>query len=68
MKYAILVCDGAADWPIEELGNKTIFEATDTPSMDWIASHGQMGMLRTIPVGMDPGSDCANMTYWSRTI
>ncbi len=62
MKYAILVCDGAADWPIEELGNKTIFEATDTPSMDWIASHGQMGMLRTIPVGMDPGSDCANMT------
>jgi len=62
MKYAILVCDGAADWPIEELGNKTIFEATDTPSMDWIASHGQMGMLRTIPVGMDPGSECANLS------
>lgn len=62
MKYIILICDGAADWPIEELGNKTIFEATDTPSMDWIASHGQMGMLRTIPVGMDPGSECANMT------
>ncbi|MHA1257250.1 MAG: cofactor-independent phosphoglycerate mutase [Promethearchaeota archaeon] len=62
MKYAILVCDGAADWPIEKLGNKTIFEATDTPSMDWIASHGQMGMLRTIPVGMDPGSECANLS------
>jgi len=37
MKYIILICDGAADWPIENLGKKTIFEATDTPSMDWIA-------------------------------
>lgn len=62
MKYIILICDGAADWPIDELGRKTIFEATDTPSMDWIASHGQMGLLRTIPIGMAPGSDCANMT------
>ncbi|MFX1258877.1 MAG: cofactor-independent phosphoglycerate mutase [Promethearchaeota archaeon] len=62
MKYIILVCDGAADWPIENLGNKTIFEATETPYMDWIANHGHMGMLKTIPEGMNPGSDCANMT------
>jgi len=62
MKYLIIICDGAADWPIKELGNKTIFEASNTPNMDWVANHGQMGMLQTIPDGMDPGSDCANMT------
>jgi len=62
MKYIILVCDGAADWPIESLGNKTIFEAAEIPSMDWIATHGKMGMLRTIPEGMNPGSAIANMT------
>ena len=59
MKYIILVCDGAADWPIEELGNKTILESAEIPSMDWIASHGQMGLLKTIPEGMDPGSAIA---------
>jgi 2,3-bisphosphoglycerate-independent phosphoglycerate mutase len=62
MKYIILVCDGAADLPMKELGNKTIFEAADTPSMDWIASHGQMGLLKTIPDDMAPGSAVANMT------
>jgi 2,3-bisphosphoglycerate-independent phosphoglycerate mutase len=62
MKYIILICDGAADWPNEELGNKTIFEAAETPSMDWVASHGQMGMLKTIPEGKDADSAIANMT------
>ena len=62
MKYIILICDGAADWPIENLGNKTIFETTEIPCMDWIASHGQMGMLKTIPDGMHPGSEVANMS------
>ncbi|MFX1236343.1 MAG: cofactor-independent phosphoglycerate mutase [Promethearchaeota archaeon] len=61
MKYAILVCDGAADWPIESLGNKTVLEAANTKHMDWIASKGKMGMLRTIPPEMPPGSDVANM-------
>jgi len=62
MKYIILICDGAADWPIENLGNKTIFELTETPCMDWIAKHGQMGMMKTIPDGMHPGSEVANMS------
>ncbi len=62
MKYIILVCDGAADWPIETLGKKTIFETANTPHMDWLASNGQMGMLRTIPDGMSPGSAVANMS------
>lgn len=61
-KFIIVICDGAADWPIEELDNKTILEATETPNLDWLATHGKMGMLRTIPNGMVPGSECANMT------
>ncbi|MBN1802729.1 MAG: cofactor-independent phosphoglycerate mutase [Candidatus Lokiarchaeota archaeon] len=61
MKYIILVCDGAADWPIESLGNKTIFEVADTKHMDWIATNGKMGTLRTVPSNMPPGSDVANM-------
>lgn len=62
MKYIILICDGAADWPIEELGNKTIFEATNTPYLDKLANIGRMGLLKTIPDGMKPGSECANMS------
>jgi 2,3-bisphosphoglycerate-independent phosphoglycerate mutase len=62
MKYLILICDGAADWPIEELENKTIFEATDTPALDFLTQRGEMGLLRTIPKAMNPGSECANMT------
>ncbi len=62
MKYVILVCDGAADWPIESLGNKTIFEAANIQSMDWIASHGKMGMLQTVPENMHPGSEVGNMS------
>jgi 2,3-bisphosphoglycerate-independent phosphoglycerate mutase len=62
MKYVILICDGAADWPIEELEYKTIFEAVDTPWLDFIATHGKMGLLRTVPKGATPGSEFANMT------
>jgi 2,3-bisphosphoglycerate-independent phosphoglycerate mutase len=62
MKFIILVCDGAADWPIENLGNKTIFEATKTPHLDWVATNGQMGLLKTIPEGMHPGSEVANIS------
>lgn len=62
MKFILIICDGAADWQIKSLGNKTIFEAAETPYLDWIASHGKMGLLQTIPHGMNPGSECANMT------
>jgi 2,3-bisphosphoglycerate-independent phosphoglycerate mutase len=62
MKYLILIPDGAADRPIHSFGNKTIFEATDTPNLDFIARKGKMGLLKTIPDGMNPGSECANMS------
>ncbi|WP_455498119.1 cofactor-independent phosphoglycerate mutase [Coprobacter sp.] len=61
MKYIIILGDGMADEPIEELGNKTPLQAADTPVMDWLASHGCCGKLNTIPEGFEPGSEIANM-------
>jgi len=61
MKYIFLIPDGAADWPIKDLGNKTVLQTAKTPHMDKLAWLGKMGMLKTIPEGMTPGSECANM-------
>jgi 2,3-bisphosphoglycerate-independent phosphoglycerate mutase len=59
-KYIILVGDGMADYPLQELGGKTPLEVARTPNMDRIASC-RIGRVQTIPVGMEPGSDIANM-------
>ncbi len=60
-KYAIIIPDGAADDPIEQLGNKTVFEAAQTPNIDKISTQGRQGLVRTIPEGLEPGSDIAQM-------
>ncbi len=60
MKYIIILGDGMADWPIEELGGKTIIEAAHTPNMDLLARRGAMGLLQTVPQGFHPGSEVAN--------
>jgi 2,3-bisphosphoglycerate-independent phosphoglycerate mutase len=62
MKYAVLIGDGMADYPIEKLGGKTILQAARTPAMDYIAAHGKTGLAKTIPDGFPPGSDVANMS------
>mgnify|MGYP001021379831 CR=1 FL=1 len=62
MKYAVLIGDGMADYPIEKLGGKTILQAARTPAMDYIAAHGKAGYAKTIPEGFHPGSDVANMS------
>ncbi|MFH1678382.1 MAG: cofactor-independent phosphoglycerate mutase [Candidatus Omnitrophota bacterium] len=62
MKYIILVGDGMADYPIEELNNKTPLEAAKTPNMDFIARYGMLGRVKTIPEKMAPASDVANMS------
>ncbi len=62
MIVAVLVPDGAADLPIEELGGKTPLEAAQTPYMDEVVRQGITGTLKTIPDGMSPGSDVANMS------
>ena len=62
MKYAILVGDGMADYPIPELDNRTPLEAAATPNMDSIARSGMLGLVKTIPDEMAPASDVANMS------
>ncbi len=61
-KYIVLLGDGMADEPIDELGGKTPLEFADTPNMDFIARHGTSGMISTVPEGKDPGSDIANLS------
>jgi 2,3-bisphosphoglycerate-independent phosphoglycerate mutase len=61
MRYIILLGDGMADYPLEELKGKTPLEYAHTPYMDMIASHGTLGMIDTIPAGFSPGSDVAIM-------
>ncbi len=61
MKYIILLGDGMADWPMDELDGKTPLEYANTPNMDIIAS-GTKGVIKTVPDGMHPGSDVANMS------
>ena len=62
MKYAIILPDGAADEPLEQLNGLTPLGAARTPNLDWIASHGQIGTVRTVPNGMSPGSDVATLS------
>jgi len=61
-KYAIIVPDGAADEPIEQFGNKTVLQIAETPNMDKISTQGRQGLVRTVPVDMEPGSDIAQMS------
>jgi 2,3-bisphosphoglycerate-independent phosphoglycerate mutase len=62
MKYAIIIPDGAADEPLQQLGGKTPIEAANTPNMDRIAMEGRQGTVRTVPQGFESGSDVAIMT------
>ena len=61
MKYIVILGDGMADEPLAALGGKTPLEAANTPTMDALASMGQMGTACMVPAGMKPGSDVANL-------
>lgn len=62
MKYIIVLCDGMADEPLEKLGGETPLEAAVTVNMDRLARDAEIGMVRTVPEGMAPGSDTANLS------
>ena len=62
MKYLIILGDGMADWAVPSLGNKTLLQYADTPSMDRLARLGRTGMLKTVADGFHPGSEVANMS------
>ena len=61
MKYIVILGDGMADEPIEALGGKTPLEYAETPVMDRLAPVSELGLAATIPEGMKPGSDTANL-------
>ena len=62
MKYVIVLGDGMADEPIEALGGRTPLEYAETPAMDELAENAEIGLAHTIPEGMKPGSDTANLS------
>ena len=62
MKYAVILGDGMADWKIDELGGKTCLEAAETPVLDGLAPESEIGLCKTVPDGLKPGSDVANMS------
>ena len=64
MKYVVVLCDGAADTPVAELGGKTPLEAAHKPNIDRLASMGEMGMVTTVPGNLPPGSDVANLAVF----
>lgn len=61
MKYMIILGDGMADEPVGALGGKTPIEYADTPTLDKLAPVSEIGLAATIPEGMKPGSDTANL-------
>jgi len=62
MKYCILIIDGASGWPLPERGGKTCLELAHTPNLDAMAKKGVLGLVRTVPAGMEPSSACACMS------
>ncbi|MBO5302796.1 MAG: cofactor-independent phosphoglycerate mutase [Lachnospiraceae bacterium] len=62
MKYIVVLGDGMADRPIAELNNQTPLAYAKTPMMDALAAKSEMGMVHTVPDGMSPGSDTANLS------
>jgi len=62
MKYAIIVPDGMADYPIPDFQGRTPLQIAKTPHMDQVAKQGQVGLAWTIPHGFPPGSDVASLS------
>jgi 2,3-bisphosphoglycerate-independent phosphoglycerate mutase len=62
MKYCVLIIDGASGWALPERGGKTCLELALTPNLDAMAKEGSLGLIRTVPQGMEPSSACAIMS------
>ena len=61
MKYVVVLSDGMAGRPLEELDGRTTLEAANTPTMDALSPVSELGMASMVPEGMAPGSDTANL-------
>jgi 2,3-bisphosphoglycerate-independent phosphoglycerate mutase len=62
MKYVVVLGDGMADYRLPQLGNRTPLQCAVKPNIDFLAANGENGIVRTIPVGIPPGSDAANLS------
>ena len=62
MKYVVVLYDGMADYPVPALGGKTPMAVAKKPNLDFLAKHGEVGLVRTVAEGLKPGSDVANMS------
>ncbi|MGA7677467.1 MAG: cofactor-independent phosphoglycerate mutase [Dehalococcoidia bacterium] len=62
MKYCVLIIDGAAGWALPERGGKTCLELAQVPNLEAMAREGFVGLVRTVPQGMEPSSACACMS------
>lgn len=62
MKYVIVLGDGMADYPIDAIGGMTPLEYAKTPTLDKLSEVSEIGLVHTIPEGMSPGSDTANLS------
>ncbi|WP_306533811.1 cofactor-independent phosphoglycerate mutase [Geobacter sp.] len=64
MKYIVLLGDGMSDEAVKELDGKTPLQAAKTPNMDAMARRGRIGLAHTVPKGLPPGSDVANLSVF----
>ena len=62
MKHVVVLGDGMADYRMPQLGHRTPLQYARKPNIDFLAANGETGIVRTIPEGVDPGSDTANLS------
>ena len=63
MKYVVILGDGMADWPIEKIGGKTPLMVANKPNIDALCKKGEIGLVKTVPDGLKPGSDVSNLAF-----
>lgn len=62
MKYVVILGDGMADYPLEQLDGKTPLQYADIPTINHLAMNGEIGLVKTVPDEIAPGSDVANLS------
>lgn len=62
MKYIVVLGDGMADYEVKEFDGATILDVAEKPNMDYMAKNGELGLIKTVPEGLKPGSDVANLS------
>ncbi|MBS7298532.1 MAG: cofactor-independent phosphoglycerate mutase [Eubacteriales bacterium] len=62
MKYIVVLGDGMADYAVPEFDGKTVLDVAEKPNMDFMSKNGELGLVKTVPDGLKPGSDVANLS------